>query len=98
MQKSRFERNLNHFLQTPKGYKMSMMTQAQPSKERGCEGKANFGRNYEAQAERIAKKHGKRNGVYSCPHCGGTHLTTKLSKADRYLIPLLYVTGCAGEA
>jgi hypothetical protein len=63
----------------------------QPSKERGCDGKTNLGRKYKASANKLAAKHGKRYGVYACPHCGGTHLTTKLDHIDRYE-PLLYVT------
>jgi hypothetical protein len=62
-----------------------------PSQERGCAGKANLGRSYQRQAARLAAKHGKRYGVYACPHCGGTHLTTKLENAGLYA-PLLYVT------
>lgn len=62
-----------------------------PSVERGCTGKANMGRNYAKQAERMSAKHGKRYGVYRCPHCQGTHLTTKLDAAERYSEPLLYV-------
>ena len=55
-----------------------------PSKERGCTGKANLGRNYRAQADKLSAKHGKAYGVYQCPHCGGTHLTTKLGKRGSY--------------
>ena len=62
-----------------------------PSKERGCDGKANIGSSYERAAEMLAHKHGKRYGVYRCPHCGGHHLTTKLEKRGEYA-PLLYVT------
>lgn len=62
-----------------------------PSIERGCDGKANLGRHYAKQADRLAAKHAKRYGVYRCPHCGGTHLTTKLENAERYA-PLLHVT------
>ena len=62
-----------------------------PSKERGCDGKANIGSSYERAAEILAHKHGKRYGVYRCPHCGGHHLTTKLDKRGEYA-PLLYVT------
>lgn len=62
-----------------------------PSIERGCDGKANLGRNYTRAAERLANKHGKTYGVYRCPHCNGAHLTTKLENADEYE-PLLYVT------
>lgn len=63
-----------------------------PSLERGCNGKANLGRSYQAQADRLAKRHGKRFGVYGCPHCNGYHMTTKLDNAYLYA-PLLYVTG-----
>lgn len=56
----------------------------EPSKERGCDGKTNLGSQYQKQADRLAKKHGKRFGVYRCPHCSGTHLTTKLEKASQY--------------
>jgi len=62
-----------------------------PSIERGCEGKANLGRQYRRSADRMAARHGKRFGVYRCPHCGGTHLTTKLDRAVEYA-PLLHVT------
>jgi hypothetical protein len=62
-----------------------------PSFERGCQGKSNLGRRYQANADRLARRHGKRYGVYQCPHCGGTHLTTKLQNTDLYE-PLLYVT------
>jgi hypothetical protein len=67
------------------------MTPRTPSRERGCHGKANLGRDYRRSADRLAIRHGKRYGVYQCPHCSGTHLTTKLDKADQYA-PLLYVT------
>ena len=65
----------------------------QPSQERGCDGKANLGRRYQANANRLALRHGKCYGVYRCPHCGGTHLTTKLDNAEHYQA-LLYVTPC----
>jgi hypothetical protein len=68
------------------------MTTRQPSLERGCDGKANLGRSYRKSADRLAAKHGKTYGVYLCPHCGGTHLTTKLEKAGAYAVPLLYIT------
>jgi len=55
-----------------------------PSVERGCDGKTNLGRSYAKQADRLAAKHGKKYGVYRCPHCSGTHLTTKLEKSDQY--------------
>jgi hypothetical protein len=63
-----------------------------PSRERGCQGKANLGRRYQQQADRMAVRHGKRYGVYHCPHCDGFHLTTKLNNAHLYE-SLLYVTG-----
>lgn len=63
-----------------------------PSLERGCLGKANLGRNYAKQADRMSKKHGKTYGVYACPHCGGNHLTTKIAIAQKYFEPLLYIT------
>jgi hypothetical protein len=66
-------------------------TLRQPSKERGCDGKTNLGRKYEKAADKLAAKHNKRYGVYRCPYCDGTHLTTKLEKSDQYE-PLLYVT------
>jgi hypothetical protein len=62
-----------------------------PSQERGCHGKTNLGRSYAKQADKLARKHGKRYGVYQCPHCNGYHLTTKLDKADQYE-PLKYTT------
>ena len=65
------------------------------SKDRGCDGKANLGRTYAKQADKMARRHGKAYGVYRCPHCGGTHLTTKLANACRYAA-LLYVTGTSG--
>jgi hypothetical protein len=55
-----------------------------PSVERGCDGKTNLGRSYAKQADKLAAKHGKKYGVYRCPHCGGTHLTTKLSNSEEY--------------
>lgn len=70
---------------------MSAATTRQPSLERGCTGKINLGRRYQQAADRLAVKHGKRYGVYRCPHCGGAHLTTKLENAELYE-PLLYVT------
>lgn len=62
-----------------------------PSEERGCVGKINLGRSYVKQADRLSRKHGKKYGVYRCPHCGGTHLTTKLEKSDQYA-ELLHIT------
>ena len=62
-----------------------------PSVERGCNGKANLGESYAEQADKLAAKHGKQYGIYRCPHCGGTHLTTKLEKQDQYQ-ELLHVT------
>lgn len=62
-----------------------------PSVERGCSGKTNLGRSYAKQADNLATKHGKKYGVYHCPHCGGTHLTTKLDKSETYA-PLIYTT------
>jgi hypothetical protein len=62
-----------------------------PSHERGCKGKTNLGRSYAKQADKLASKHGKRYGVYHCPHCNGHHLTTKLDKADQYE-PLKHTT------
>jgi hypothetical protein len=59
------------------------------SKHHGCEGKINLGRKYRKSADKLAAKHGKVFGVYQCPWCGGTHLTTKLD----YDSSLLYVTG-----
>ena len=55
-----------------------------PSVERGCVGKVNLGRKYVEQANRLAKKHSKRFGVYACPHCGGYHATTKIENAELY--------------
>lgn len=68
----------------------------EPSVERGCTGKANLGRDYIRQADRLAFKHGKQYGVYQCPHCEGFHLTTKLANANLYK-PLLYTTPGASE-
>jgi hypothetical protein len=62
-----------------------------PSVERGCEGKTNLGRSYAKQADKLATKHGKKYGVYRCPHCGGTHLTTKLDKSESYA-PLVHIS------
>ena len=64
----------------------------QPSKERGCTNKANLGSKYIKQADKLSIKHNKSYGVYRCPHCNGTHLTTKLGNAARYK-ELLYRTG-----
>jgi len=66
-----------------------------PSKERGCSGKIQLGEDYIKQAERLSAKHGKSYGVYRCPHCNSTHLTTKLSNASRYA-KLLYKTVAKG--
>ena len=55
-----------------------------PSKERGCEGKANLGRRFKQQADRLSAKHKKAFGVYHCPHCGVHHITTKLEKQSDY--------------
>ena len=62
-----------------------------PSFKRGCERIANHGRSYEKQAEKMNAKHGKEYGVYHCPYCEGTHLTTKLEKRHEYP-PLIYQT------
>lgn len=62
-----------------------------PSAERGCDGKTNLGRSYAKQADRLAGKHGKKYGVYRCPHCDGTHLTTKLDKSENYA-PLIHIS------
>lgn len=62
-----------------------------PSIERGCSGKANLGRAYQKQADRLSRKHGKPIGVYHCPHCGGYHGTTKIENASLYG-GLLYTT------
>jgi hypothetical protein len=72
-------------------YELSHDAYKQPSFERGCQGKANLGRNFVRQANRIARKRSKRYGVYRCPHCDGAHLTTKLDRQDQYA-PLLHVT------
>jgi hypothetical protein len=80
------------YLPTPSGMELIRSAYVQsPSVERGCSEKANLGRGYIKQADTLAAKHGKRYGVYRCPHCGGTHLTTKLEKQDKYP-PLLYIT------
>lgn len=68
-----------------------------PSVERGCKGKANLGRKYAKAADRLSRKHGKTYGVYRCPHCGGTHLTTKLDIAARYFADLLYTSNPNAE-
>ena len=62
-----------------------------PSVERGCYGKADLGRFYVKQADKLASKHGKKYGVYRCPHCGGTHLTTKFEKSKSYA-PLIHIS------
>lgn len=62
-----------------------------PSLERGCLRKTALGNAYVKQAARLAKKHVKKYGVYYCPHCNGTHLTTKLENSGEYP-DLLYVT------
>ena len=69
-----------------------MSDSKEPSKERGCEGKINFGWDYIERSNHLSKKHGKRYGAYKCPHCLGIHLTTKIDKAGEYKLPLLYVT------
>lgn len=63
----------------------------QPSKERGCNGKANLGKDYKKSADKLALKHDKQYGVYKCPHCNGTHVTTKLENSHLYA-DFLYVT------
>lgn len=64
----------------------------QPSKERGCDGKAGINKIDAIQwSERLKTKFGKDYGVYLCPHCGRHHLTTTLQNRDNYA-PLLYVT------
>ena len=63
-----------------------------PSIEHGCYGKVNLGRKYAKSADRLSKKHGKQYGVYRCPHCNGTHLTTRIENASLYLNPLLHLT------
>ncbi len=68
-----------------------------PSKERGCDGKANLGREYVKQSSRLSRKHDKSYGVYRCPHCGGTHLTTKLDIAAKYFDSLLYISHPGGK-
>jgi hypothetical protein len=70
---------------------LDALSKKKPSFRRGCLNKTNLGRHYAMKAERIARKHGKRYGVYRCPHCQGTHLTTKLEKAGKYPA-LLHVT------
>lgn len=72
-------------------YRIPQKAMQRPSKERGCTGKANLGSGYKHQAESFALKHGKKYAVYRCPHCGGTHMTTKLSNIEQYRSPL-YVT------
>lgn len=68
-----------------------------PSPERGCHGKIRLGSTcYKSSADRLARKHRKRYGVYRCPHCGSTHVTTKIEVAERYFEPLLYVTPIFG--
>gem|GEM_PF-3541938 len=62
-----------------------------PSVERGCNGKTNLGRSYAKQADRLAAKHGKKYGVYRCPHCDGTHITTKLDNSENYA-PLIHIS------
>lgn len=62
-----------------------------PSVERGCDGKKNLGRSYAKQTDRLAAKHGKKYGVYRCPHCQGTHLTTKLDQSENYA-PLIHIS------
>lgn len=62
-----------------------------PSVERGCRDKIRLGhKGYARNAERMAKKHGKRYVVYLCPHCGSTHLTTRMD--GQYSTKLLYVS------
>ena len=68
-----------------------------PSEERGCKGKLQLGEKYRPQADRMSRMHGKAFGVYRCPHCDGTHLTTKLDKANEYE-PLLYICGTNVES
>jgi hypothetical protein len=60
-----------------------------PSVERGCFNKTNLGRNYKPYVDELSARLAKAYGVYQCPHCGGTHLTTKLENQEKYP-PLLY--------
>ena len=62
-----------------------------PSFERGCKGKINLGKSYEKQADKLSVKHGKKYGVYKCPHCKGHHLTTKMDKVCQYA-EILYIS------
>ena len=62
-----------------------------PSKERGCDGKANLGStSYKKSADKLSKKHGKQFSVYRCPYYQGTHLTTK--PVDGTYAEILYQT------
>ncbi len=75
---------------------MHDLSRREPSYERGCFRKADLGRSYVRQADRISRKRRKHYGVYRCPHCGGTHLTTKLENREQYA-PLLYITTAKGN-
>ena len=63
----------------------------QPSAARGCLGKANLGSDYVDYVNSLTERYGKVYGIYACPHCGGTHATTKLENAGNYA-ELLYVS------
>ena len=63
-----------------------------PSYERGCKGKINLGhKSYKKNADRLAKKHGHKLGVYWCPWCGGYHTTKKVEGKGVYG-GLVYIT------
>ena len=66
----------------------------EPSKERGCIDKMRIGKreNVIELTTALSIKNGKRYGVYSCSHCDGFHLTTKLEGMAGEYAPLVYVT------
>ena len=68
----------------------------EPSRERGCDGKINLGRRYVKQSNKMSAKHDKPYVVYRCPHCNGTHLSTKVENVKRYH-EVLYLSGLTGS-
>jgi hypothetical protein len=65
----------------------------EPSRQRGCEGKTNLEGYYKEASEKFAKIHNKTYHVYRCPHCEGTHMTTKPLEDGAYKSVFYTTTG-----
>lgn len=63
-----------------------------PSVENGCIKKVNHGEHFKKSADKLSRKYGISYGVYRCPHCGGTHLTSKFNKLNKYYEPFIHVS------